>query len=1283
MTLPTKVWKCTYACFLLLFTGLAYSETDVPPLLQVQNGHFITTADGLPSNYVDDVTIGPQGFLWVSTARELVRYDGKKFTSANDINSIEKPSSARLLGTKDRLWAADKDRLWILSSDRSWASFVLPNHNQRTVQLNHISSAKNNRLLLATTENLIIFDEQTHSFKEQPLRYSGQPITGIRFIHFHNDWFWLSTVAGGIYVWDGSSENVFSITKSNPITDKLDATNLYALTSFNDNLWLATDNGIKVLNDELRKVPTPKAIEKLNEVIVDIKVHDKQLFIATEKAVYTLNSGALEQLTTGDITGKLTFNVNGDLYIATASNGLYEIPTNYAPAILKSFTRPNKLSGNTQSDLPDSLKQASTFSRVNNHNYWLESDLGIVHYDFAKEEIIEIVPPPNQEQIKDIEAYSDNVYLLTLSHQLYRYNTVTQTWLPIPLNYPPTDDFWLTRLGDTLWLHSDKAAFPINDFSEIGSKQTINNAPSLFYSSLAIDTKQMNKALNTWFSIPFFSPVEELIYRYRLDSDSDKWAYLTHSELPLRLEQSIPGIYQLTVQASIDGENWSAESQTRYRISHSFWSTPYAYISYLAISFLLLVIVIALYRHKLKRINTVIASLDGQAKALRFSRSQYWQWDLSTGELLRQHIWPQCPAFPVDGRRLKSPQSTSSNIHPSDVLRMQSALDKHLNGDSEYYECSYRINNNGNWLWVLDQGCLERTNGSAVMHGTLSDVSSLVSSQDRIDMLAASITNISDGICIFDRFFKKVEVNKAFERILGYPREQVLSKSFHLDLYSEEFTNQIKRTVIKEGTWRGELSDLKADGSEFLMELTLDAVHDDEGDLSFIVASFSDVTERQRTESELRRLSNTDTLTGLPNRSYFQVSHSNLVRKKVSHTLLLFDLDDFKKINDSLGHEVGDDLLCLVAERLMDISRRQDTLYRLGGDEFGLLIEDSTDLHLIGDLAHKINRTIAEPYSVNNHDIVIGSSIGIVLFPHDGITSQELLQKADMAMYHAKQRGGNCYQFFSQSMNENAVQRLKLENQLRVALKNNGVEVSYQPKIEVHTGHIAGIEALARIKSEDGSQISPADFIPLAEETGLIIELGEQVLRQSCQAMKTFMQYAGSPKTIAINLSARQFMQSGLALQIESILREESLQPRHVEFEITEGMVMSDPERAIIMMENLSDMGVKLALDDFGTGYSSLAYLKRFPMDSLKIDKAFIDDITTSPKDRSMVASIIGMAHNLGLKVIAEGVESEAQLEQLKSLECEYIQGFYYAKPMPADDFIEFIKQHTADVIDV
>lgn len=1247
---------------------------------------FISSANGLPSNYIGDIEIGPQGFLWISTAKGLARYDGVEIKTFKNTgrNKAAPFAFSPLLNIGNSLWASTDNRLWHLNKAGNWTSTLFPKHDTVTFKVNTLSKGQDGLLFIGTSGNLLTFNPQTRRFKEKPLKYNERPVTNINFIEFHGDWFWLSEQSGGIYVWDGYSDNVFSITKDNPISDTIDASEVKAITWFEDTLWLATNNGIKRLNNELRRVPTPPSIQKLNAAVIDIEVHDNRLFVATEQGLYSYSNNKLTQLTPNLATSDIEFSHSGDLFLATSANGLAEIPNSNAPAILKHYTTPNLLPEDVKSHLPESLKETGNYTQTDEHHYWIQSDLGIVHYDFIEKKILTIVEPPvSLKSISDIEAYSDSIFLLTKTHQLYKYNTVEKRWLRIQHKIDSSDLFWLTRLGKTLWLHSEKNAYAIDAFSEISEKRRINPAFPLKNSLLAIDIRPSGDAAEASFSLPFSDANSILTYRYKLEKNQTEWSYIQHRELPLQLNQPFPGTYQLTVQASLDGENWYAQNEASYSISHSFWTTTYAIFGYIIVALLALSITIVLYRSKLKQLTNLATSLNGQAKALQFSRSQYWQWNLSTGELLRQYIWPDCPAFPLDGRRLKSPESTSSNIHPGDVNRIQEAIDKHINGQTDYYECSYRINNNGAWLWVLDQGRIEKQNGVDIMHGTLSDVSSLVSSQDRIDMLAASITNISDGICIFDRFFKKVEVNKAFERILGYPRKQALGKSFHLDLYSEEFTNQIKRTVIKEGTWRGELTDIKADGSEFLMELTLDAVHDDEGALSFIVASFSDITERQRTETELRRLSNTDTLTGLPNRSYFQVSHSNLVRKKVSHTLLLFDLDDFKKINDSLGHEIGDDLLCLVAERLMNISRRQDTLYRLGGDEFGLLIEDSTDLHLIGDLAHKINRTIAEPYSVNNHDIVIGSSIGIVLFPHDGITSQELLQKADMAMYHAKQRGGNCYQFFSQSMNENAVQRLKLENQLRAALKNNGVEVYYQPKVEVHTGHITGIEALARIKSHDGSQLSPADFIPLAEETGLIIELGEQVLRQSCQDMNTFMRYPGAPKTIAINLSARQFMQSGLALQIESILHEESLPPRHVEFEITEGMVMSDPERAIIMMENLSDMGVKLALDDFGTGYSSLAYLKRFPMDSLKIDKTFIDDITTSSKDRSMVASIIGMAHNLGLKVIAEGVESEAQLEQLKSLECEYIQGFYYAKPMPADSFIEFIKQHTAGLVDV
>ena len=463
--------------------------------------------------------------------------------------------------------------------------------------------------------------------------------------------------------------------------------------------------------------------------------------------------------------------------------------------------------------------------------------------------------------------------------------------------------------------------------------------------------------------------------------------------------------------------------------------------------------------------------------------------------------------------------------------------------------------------------------------------------------------------------------------------------------------------MFKEGSWRGEVTDIRADGSEFQMELTLDTVTNDNGDIELIGRQF----RRYPTPQHRKRIAPAVQYRqshGLPNRSYFQVSHSNPVRKKVLMRYSFLTLTTLKRLM-TRHHEVGDELLCRVVERLTDIGRRQDTLYRLGGDEFGFKRLKTQPNNAISVLASKINTEIAVPFNIQQHEVVIGSSIGIVLYPHDGHTSQELLQKADTAMYHAKQRGGNCYQFFSQSMNENAIRRLQIENELRSAIREQRVEVFYQPKIELASQHIAGIEALARIRREDGTVISLADFIPLAEETGLIVPLSEQVLVTVLPQHENLSEtgWRTTPRCDQPVGTPVLYLQPGVSV-IESILAEENMHPRHIEFEITEGMVMADPERAITMLENLADMGVQLALDDFGTGYSSLAYLKRFPLHTLKIDKAFVDDITTDDKDRNMVASIVGMAHNPGLKVVAEGVESRTQLEILKTLRVEYIQAF-------------------------
>lgn len=1286
-TLPIRT-LCSALFLCAMLSGSLSLPSHAQPSSKQASVHQWTFNDGLPSNHVNALAEGPNGFLWIATASGLTRFDGSSFKSVLTVPEVKKYFLSHhieqlFFDTSGALWVGTRSGLAKLrfSSEQELKTFEL---SGRQSAIKHISEDAKGRLLVSTERLVYRYTPGTEVFEALSLRYNGTPVQQVNSIYHGENWNWLSTENQGVFVWDGFSSNVFAVNKENPITDKIPGNQFYAAVYYQGQLWLATEQGLILLNKDLRLIPLPENLSHLS-TINDIALtrNSSAILLSTASGLYQLHNGKLTRLHNTPTVSALQIT-RGDIFFLPDNQGLFQINTTLAPAILASDFNKNQNTVNI--NIPQLMQQVSAAAEDDNGNWWLATELGLLFYDTANEEISELNHYPDaQFEISKMRLFANQLYLVNNSGALYQYNIINRDWnflVTSELSATP-DNLDLTAFDHSLWLHTKTEAIEINAFGQVSQKKTISVDNERLNKPPYIDLEKVSNAtFMADFTVPFAASPAELRYRYKLNQADNNWQTLEKSSASLQLSSLPAGSHELEVQVSYRDDRWSPSTMAQLNVAIPFWKTPLAWVGYILIITLGLFSYWRYLRQRQAQMSYDLKQYQRQAQGVLASRYQCWEWNLESGELIRQNIWKNCPAFPIDGKRLGL-SAGKSNVHPEDLKRLQKNLEEHLNGRSEWFECSYRLDNQGSWLWVLDRGKLQTHDENRTMFGTLSDISSQVNSEERITMLASSITNISDGICIFDRFFRKREVNNAFERISGFTRKQVLGQLLTLQCYPESFINQIKRAVIKEGTWRGEVTDIKANGEEFLMELTLDAVRDDNGEVSLIVASFSDITERRHTENELRRLSNTDTLTGLPNRSYFQVSHSNLVRKKVAHTLLLFDLDDFKKINDSLGHEIGDELLCQVAERLMDIGRRQDTLYRLGGDEFGLLIEDSVEINLIGDLANQINLKVAEPYFIEQQEIVIGSSIGIVLYPHDSQTSQELLQKADMAMYHAKQRGGNCYQFFSQSMNENAVKRLKLENELRAALKSHNIRVYYQPKIEIHSGHIAGLEALARIESEDGSMINPADFIPLAEETGLIIPLSEEVLRLACRDMKRFMGCQGSPKSIAVNLSARQFMQSSLALQIEQILREEDLHPRHVEFEITEGMVMSDPERAITMMENLSDMGVKLALDDFGTGYSSLSYLKRFPMNSLKIDKAFVDDITVNDKDRNMVASIIAMAHNLGLKVVAEGVETKAQLETLKSLKCEYIQGFYFAKPMPADALIEFIEQHNKDTAQV
>ena len=805
------------------------------------------------------------------------------------------------------------------------------------------------------------------------------------------------------------------------------------------------------------------------------------------------------------------------------------------------------------------------------------------------------------------------------------------------------------------------------------------------------------------FSIEFTTPnpklPSQIAYRYRLLDLEQNWLDTGRNNQRATYTNLSAGDYTFEVQV-YDRYNPTQVKTKRLAIEilPPWWLSQYALLAYCLFILLVIAYFIQQIRHR-RLIHLQVQQSEERLKlSLWGSGDEMWDWNINTGKIYRSNIWGVLE-FPQDGCRnlsdaqkdaLNNPQLSEnekllllreySNIHPQDIYRVYQAIEDHKQGKSDHFEATYRVKSTNNqWLWVLDRGKAVEYNEHNIptrITGTLKDISHIKNAEEQLKLFAKCIESISDAVVIFNRQFRIVNVNSAYQKITGESKEQVLNKPLFFSRYPDDFTLSVKRHVLTHGNWHGEIENIRNNKELYYIDLNIDIIRDDDNNISHFVGVFSDISERKANEAELRKLANSDTLTGLPNRSFFQATQTRLVEHKIPHALLVFDLDHFKKINDSLGHEVGDLLLCQVAKRIVNTARAHDTVYRLGGDEFGLIIENTNDIHTITSIAKKILSKIAEPLKLKSQELVLHSSIGIVLYPEDGSSPQELLKNADTAMYHAKGSGGNKYQFFNESMNKQAVKRLQIENLIRFGLKNDYFSVHYQPKIEIATGKIAGMEALVRFQTPSKGIISPAVFIPVSEETGQIIDIGEIVLRKACLATKKWVEAGLFDGRIAVNLSAVQFTQPNLVAVISDILKETQLPARYLELEITEGTVMDSPQSAINTMLQIRSMGIHLSLDDFGTGYSSLAYLKRFPLNTLKIDKAFVDDIEESEQGRNMVATIVTIAHNLGLQVVAEGVEQTLQLDFLASLDCEQLQGYLYSKPLAEKDFYQYLLAH-------
>ena len=481
------------------------------------------------------------------------------------------------------------------------------------------------------------------------------------------------------------------------------------------------------------------------------------------------------------------------------------------------------------------------------------------------------------------------------------------------------------------------------------------------------------------------------------------------------------------------------------------------------------------------------------------------------------------------------------------------------------------------------------------------------------------------------------------------------------------FNEDIEYDLRTRNYWRGDTMLERANGQSLWVSLSVSPIRDEEGSVNSYVVSAQDISFVKESQRKMEQLAYFDTLTGLANRTFFRMqlrkSMALAERGHYAFALFYFDLDEFKRINDTLGHDIGDQLLVEVANRLKTRLRTEDTIARLGGDEFAVLLSGIENQERAAEVANTIQKTLNQPIQLGNNEIIVSASIGITMAPDDSSEEDQLLKHADLAMYEAKAKGKNTHHFYSSELNAAANERLYIENELRHGIRDNQFHLNYQPQVDSRTGKVLGFEALIRWTHPTRGVISPVKFIPVAEATGLIVELGEWVLREACY-FSSRRSKAGLEANISVNLSVRQFQDANLIPTLASILEETHVSPRDLHLELTESMLMGDVDTAIGQLHDIKRLGVSISIDDFGTGYSSLSYLKRFPVDVLKVDRSFVQDIPDDPNDMEITAAIIAMAQKLNLNVVAEGVETIEQMEFLKANNCFVVQGYYFSKPL-------------------
>ncbi|MBA6348392.1 EAL domain-containing protein [Colwellia sp. BRX8-9] len=813
----------------------------------------------------------------------------------------------------------------------------------------------------------------------------------------------------------------------------------------------------------------------------------------------------------------------------------------------------------------------------------------------------------------------------------------------------------------------------------------------IFNSNKVVELKYDDVGIRVDFTTFDFSKSKDIMFEYSLTSNSTvnyPSTYENHIIFP-SLES---GKHTLAIRAKspITGD-YSPLTYIKFNVSYAPWASPTAYILY----FILVISAFSFWINKRRKQRDALLAAHEQVVfrenrlqlALKGSNSDVWDWHAQTNSFSANRfkhnvsLIENAYTFPI--------KVFINDIHPDDKATFLAAWQQFIDKAdvNVTFTFTYRLKGEHNeWRWYKDLGKIVEIDDNKKpirVTGSYTNITQSKADEERAQYYGEAFRHTKDWVLIINQDFTKVTSNQAMRNIFGWEEEQPFNDSLiGIDRKKIKYYSDVALSLGVNDHWRGEELVTSAAGDKYNVLVKINVGINSNDSLHYIMV-MTDITAQKLAESELRYMANYDHLTGLPNRSLLieRIDHAIELSARNKNILAIFfiDLDRFKQVNDTLGHDVGDRLLKVITQRLTKVFRQEDTLARLGGDEFVVLLESFSSVDKLSQIAQKIIDTIEQPITLQDTMVCIGSSIGISIYPEDGMDSAELLRNSDIAMYCAKQNGRNIYQYFEPSMTEAAAKRLALEANLKQAVKQKQFINHYQPIVDAHYGKAVGVEMLMRWPTDKG-MISPMEFIPLAEDLNLIISMTEVALKTALQDLIVWRSFR-TDFYLSINISASHFSKGELVTFITRILNEFDLPTSAIKLEVTESAFISEPEKAIEKMNQLKAIGIKLSLDDFGTGYSSLSYLRLLPLDVIKIDRSFISNIGENNADEAIIEATISLAQKLGMSCVAEGAETKEQIDFLVSRNCHYIQGYFYSKPVSSEQIISLLEMNKPEYI--